>query len=62
LVLAIIWLCAGIAAMVVAFVRGQVPLGLAALFALAYAMLWLRVFARARLVHWTELALPWRTR
>jgi hypothetical protein len=62
LLLAIVWSCAGIAGMVSAFAGGHILLALAALFALVYAMLWLRVFARARLVRLSELALPWRIR
>ena len=62
LLLAIVWLCAGIAGMFLAFVHGHLLLAFLALFALVYAMLWLRVFARARLVRLSELALPWRIR
>jgi len=62
LLLAIVWLCAGIAGMFLAFVHGHFLLAFLALFALVYAMLWLRVFARARLVRLSELALPWRIR
>ena len=50
LLLAFIWSCAGIAGIVLASVGGRWLLTLPALFALCYAMLWLRVFARARLV------------
>ena len=62
LLLAIVWLCAGIAGMFLAFVHGHFLLAFLALFALVYAMLWLRVFARARLVRLSELALPRRIR
>jgi len=62
LLLAIVWSCAGIVGMVYAFVRGHVLLALPALFALVYAVLWLRVFARARLLRLSELTLPWRVR
>ena len=62
LLLAIVWLCAGIAALVIAFQDRRVLLGFLGLFAIVYAMLWFRVFARARLVRLSELALPWRIR
>ena len=60
-VLAGIWLCAGLAAIAIGVVRERWVIGIAGLFALGYAMLWLRVAARRRLLTWAELVLPWRT-
>ena len=62
LLLAIVWLCAGMTLLVIAFVDRRALLALLGLIAIIYAMLWLRVFARARLVRFSELALPWRIR
>lgn len=41
---------------------GRWVLALAALFALWYAALWAHVVARARLLTWKEIAVPWRAR
>ena len=61
-ILALAWACTGIAAMVAAFASGRWVLALVALFAVWYATLWARVFVRARLLTWKEIATPWRAR
>jgi hypothetical protein len=61
-VLALVWGLAGTAGLVAAYVYGRWVLGLAALFALCYAVLWVRVVARARLLDWSQIARPWRLR
>jgi hypothetical protein len=61
-ILALVWACAGIAALVAAYASGRWVLALAALVALWYATAWARVVARARLLTWNEIATPWRAR
>jgi len=61
-ILALVWACAGIAGLLAAYASGRWVLGLAALFALGYAILWVRVVVGARLLNWTEFAMPWRHR
>lgn len=61
-VLAGIWLCAGFAAIAVGLAHARWVLAVAGALALGYAVLWLRVAARRRLLAWSELVLPWRTR
>ena len=60
--LSLVWACAGIVGLVAAYAHGRWVLGLAALFALWYAVLWAHVVARARLLTWKEIAVPWRRR
>lgn len=60
--LATIWFCAALVGLAVALVGGHLLFALLALFAMGYGMLWFRVYARGRLVRWSELALPWRIR
>ena len=60
--LALVWACAGIAGLVVAFTQGLWVAGIAGVFALWYALLWARVGIRARLLTWRESATPWRAR
>ena len=62
LLLATIWFCAAVVGMAVALVGDRLLFALLALFAMCYGMLWFRVFARKRLVRWSELAFPWRIR
>jgi hypothetical protein len=62
LVLAVIWLCAGIGAIVVGFMQARWLVVVLGVFALWYALLWLRVVSRRRLLTWAELVVPWRTR
>jgi len=62
LALAIVWLCAGVAGIVLGFVHGPLLLVAIALFAIWYAVLWFRVVARSRLLTWRELATPWRSK
>ena len=61
-ILSPIWACAGMAGLAAAYASGHWLLALPALFALAYAALWARVVARARLLTWKEIAAPWRAR
>ena len=61
LVLATIWLCAGIAALLLGHLHGRWLLAALGAFALWYASLWLRVATRRRLLTWSELFIPWRT-
>ena len=58
--LALLWACAGVAGLTLAFTRGVWVAALAAVFALWYAALWVRVGIQARLLTWSELARPWR--
>jgi len=61
-ILGAIWLLAGFAGIVVGIMQAHwqpIVLGSGALW---YASLWLRVAARRRLLTWSELAVPWRTR
>jgi hypothetical protein len=61
-ILSFVWAGAGIAGLVAAYAYGRWVLALAAIFALWYAALWARVVARARLLTWKEIAVPWRAR
>ena len=61
-ILALVWACAGIVGLVAAYAYGRWILALAALFALWYAVLWARVAARARVLTWKKIAVPWRAR
>jgi len=61
LLLALVWLGAGLVAMAAAFSRGDWLLLPVGLFAVVYAVLWLRVVARSRLLSWHEFAAPWRS-
>jgi hypothetical protein len=61
-ILALLWACAGIVGLVAAYAYGRWVLGLAALFSLWYAVLWAHVVARARLLTWKEIGVPWRAR
>jgi hypothetical protein len=61
-ILALVWACIGLAGVATAYVSGRWVVGVAAVFALCYAGLWVRAVARARLLTWREIALPWRTR
>ena len=61
-ILAVVWASAGVAGLVVAYVSGRWVVLLAALFALWYAVLWVRVVVQARLLTWSEVATPWRAR
>jgi hypothetical protein len=51
---------AGIAGIVLGFIHSQVLLVLLALFAILYAILWIRVVVRSRLLTWRALVAPWR--
>jgi len=61
-VLAVVWACAGAAGLVAAYIYGAWAAAVAAVFALWYAVLWVRVVAQARLLTWSEFATPWRAR
>ena len=61
-ILALVWACAGIVGLVAAYAYGRWVLAFPALFALWYAVLWAHVVARARLLTWKEIAVPWRAR
>ena len=61
-ILALVWACAGVAGLVVAYVYGAWMAAVAAVFALWYAALWVRVVVQARLLAWSEVATPWRAR
>jgi uncharacterized membrane protein YciS (DUF1049 family) len=60
LMLAIAWSCAGSIGLALALTEHRLSIALAALFALGYAILWLRVFAYGRLLRWSDVVLPWR--
>jgi len=61
-ILALVWACAGVAGLVAAYVYGAWMAAVAAVFALWYAALWVRVVVQARLLAWSEVATPWRAR
>ena len=61
-ILSLVWALVGIAGLAAAYAYGRWVLALAALFALWYAALWAHVAARARLLTWREIAVPWRAR
>ena len=61
-ILSLVWASAGVAGLVAAYTYGRWVLVLASLFALWYAALWAQVVARARLLSWPEIAVPWRAR
>jgi len=61
LLLALVWLGAGLVATVVGFLRDRWLLLAVGLFAVVYAILWLHVFARSRLLSWREFVAPWRS-
>ena len=60
--LAAIWLSAGAAAIFFGLMQSRWTLVVAGLFALGYSLLWLRVTARKRLLTWTDVVVPWRSR
>jgi hypothetical protein len=60
--LALVWTCAGVAGLIVAFTQEVWVAAVAGIFALWYAILWARVAIRARLLTWSEFATPWRAR
>ena len=60
LVLALVWLGAGAAAIVFGLSHGRVVVVIVAAMAIVYGLLWLRVAARSRLLTWRELVAPWR--
>jgi len=62
LILSLVWLCAGVAGLVLGIARSRIVPIIASLLAIGYAILWFRVFARSRLLTWHELIAPWRTR
>ncbi len=59
-ILAVIWAAVGIIGLVIGCVYGRWLVAAVALFALWYAVLWVRVAARVRLLRWSEAAMPWR--
>jgi hypothetical protein len=61
-VLALVWAGAGVAGLAVAYLYGAWVAAVAAAFAFWYAILWARVVAQARLLTWSEFAMPWRAR
>jgi hypothetical protein len=61
-ILALVWCCAGVAGLIAAYVYGAWMGAVAAIFALWYAALWVRVVVQARLLAWSEIASPWRAR
>jgi hypothetical protein len=62
LVLAVIWLVAGLAGFVAGITYGRWLLGVLGLLALAYAALWLRVVMQSRLLTWRGIMTRWRSR
>ena len=61
-ILALAWACAGVGGLVVGYVYSTWVAAVAAVFALWYAALWIRVVVHARLPAWSEVAMPWRAR
>lgn len=62
LLLAITWLCAGMAGLYLGFDRGPWLLTAVSIFAICYAGVWLRVVAKRRLLSWREVVFPWDDR
>ncbi len=62
LLLAVIWLAAGLTAIFLGIENRRWALCAAALFALFYGVLWARVAARERLLTWRDVVAPWRAR
>ncbi len=60
--LGVIWAGAGMAGLVLAYDYDRWLIAVPALFALAYAVLWFRVTACARLLRWSDIVAPWRAR
>ena len=60
-VLAVVWLCAGAIGVFVGLREQRWLLVAVAVAAIAYAVLWLQVAARSRLLTWRELTTPWRS-
>ena len=60
LVIALVWLTAGVAGLLLGISSSHWLLVGCAFFAIGYAFLWLRVVVRARLLAWHELIAPWR--
>ena len=61
LALALVWLCLGGAGVVIGVIEQRWVLIAVALTAMGYAVLWLYVAARSRLLTWRQLVAPWRT-
>jgi hypothetical protein len=61
LLLALVWLGAGLVATALGFLRGNWLLLPVGLFSVVYGVLWLRVVARSRLLSWHEFVVPWRS-
>jgi len=59
-VLGLIWLSGGVTSIVLGLARASWLPVLFGPFALWYAVAWLRVARRNRLLTWSELATPWR--
>jgi hypothetical protein len=60
LVIALVWLAAGVTGLLLGISYSRWLLVGCAFFAIGYAFLWLRVVVRARLLAWHELIAPWR--
>jgi fucose permease len=60
IVLALIWMAAGCAALYAAALRSQWGFCFLALLAIAYGLAWTRVAVRSRLLTWPSLFAPWR--
>lgn len=56
----VVWACAGIAGLTVAFAHGIWVAAVAAVF--AFLVLRARVGIQARLLNWNQFATPWRAR
>jgi hypothetical protein len=61
-ILTLVWACAGVAGLIVAFTQGVWVAAVAGVFALLYAILWGRVATHARLLTWSDIVTPWRAR
>jgi hypothetical protein len=61
LVLALVWLCAGVVAVVLGGLHARWLLAACGVFAIGYAVLWLRVVARSRPLSWRDIGAPWRS-
>ena len=60
--LATVWLCGGMTGVYFGFLGSRYALAGCGVLAIWYAVQWLRVALRSRLLSWRELIAPWRAR
>ena len=60
LVLALIWITAGIVGVVLGLSKRRWFFAALAMVAIGYGLLWIRVMCQGRKLKWSEALLPWR--